>query len=311
MTPANKTVIKVVFGLIVGFLMMIDLGLIAYFSLPILQSLQGSPTRFEMTLAPEPNGSVSESDVETAMRVIETRLYRLGAAGVSVERDPANDGHIVVKVSTAKSNSHVKEVLAYDGILELTPLVKGTHVPYLTRKEAEAAAREAGFAEFNILEYRSRNRSSRTDERGWVIAEKRPLITDADIRDAYAQRDQNGRPAVGFILKPESAERFGAETEKRIGSPLAIVLGRQVTMAPVITARITSQGEITGDYLQEEAETLAITLYSGRLPHPLKFVSEQTISTWDALPFRHIRIACVLLVLLLGLLAGLVFGLTR
>jgi protein-export membrane protein SecD len=70
---------------------------------------------------------------------------------------------------------------------------------------------------------------------------------------------------------------FGDYTASRAAAgqqPMAIVLDGIVLSAPSINSRIDSSGEITGNFTQDEAQTLALQLRSGALSIPLRV--EQT-----------------------------------
>ena len=81
---------------------------------------------------------------------------------------------------------------------------------------------------------------------------------------------------MSFTLNREGALKFGDVTGQNIGRSLAIILDGQVRSAPVLQARITDSGQITGVSLQE-AEDLQITLRSGALPASLTYLEERTV----------------------------------
>ena len=89
--------------------------------------------------------------------------------------------------------------------------------------------------------------------------------------------DENNRPAVGFSLKPDGASRFGTFTGSNIGRNLAIVLDERVYSAPVIEGRISDDGRIAGNFTQQEANDLSLTLRSGALPASLTYLEERTV----------------------------------
>lgn len=82
---------------------------------------------------------------------------------------------------------------------------------------------------------------------------------------------------ISFEIKPEYQETFGNFTGSRINEPMAIVLDGEVLSAPVIQARLTDGGVITGQFTEEEAKTLALQLRSGALPIPLRVESAQEV----------------------------------
>jgi preprotein translocase subunit SecD len=89
--------------------------------------------------------------------------------------------------------------------------------------------------------------------------------------------DQYGKPNVEFTWNNEGARIFGDLTGAHIKERLAIALDGFVQSAPVIQSRITSKGEITGNFTSEEAADLALVLRSGALPAKLWLIQEQVV----------------------------------
>ncbi len=111
----------------------------------------------------------------------------------------------------------------------------------------------------------------------WYLVDKVPVISGSDLKTAYTSQDEFGRPAVGFELKSEAAQKFGEFTSKNIGKQLAIVLEGKVVSAPVIRSRITDRGQITGDFTPEEVRDLALILRTGSLPTSIKILQEKVV----------------------------------
>ena len=88
---------------------------------------------------------------------------------------------------------------------------------------------------------------------------------------------QQGGWMIEFELTSEGSEVFGPYTRGAIGQPMAIVLDGEVLSAPTIQAELPTGGVITGDFTQEEAETLALQLRSGSLQIPLSVESTQQV----------------------------------
>src|SRR5215210_7452041 len=61
-----------------------------------------------------------------------------------------------------------------------------------------------------------------------------PLFSGDQVASATVGTDQNGRPAVDFVLKGEGAALFSDYTAKNVGSYFAITLDGAVVSAPVI-----------------------------------------------------------------------------
>lgn len=112
-----------------------------------------------------------------------------------------------------------------------------------------------------------------TSEQVWPT-----VITGDMLASAQVIFDQvTNEPAVGFTLKPEGAKRFGDYTSKHIGDYLSIVLDGEVISSATIRSAITDQGQITGNFTRERAQSLVIQLKYGALPVPLKVVNNVTV----------------------------------
>ncbi len=83
---------------------------------------------------------------------------------------------------------------------------------------------------------------------------------------------------VCFELNDEGAEKFGKLTGANKGRQLAIILDGEMISSPVIQSKITSRGQITGNFTMEEANQLASDLNAGALPIPLMIEAEDDVS---------------------------------
>ncbi len=102
-------------------------------------------------------------------------------------------------------------------------------------------------------------------------------ITGDYLEDARLQFDQQQRPIVEFRFNPAGGEIFGDLTESNIGKPLAIILDEEVYSAPSVRGRISTRGQITGNYTSEEAANLAVILRAGSLSVPVVIEEERTV----------------------------------
>jgi SecD/SecF fusion protein len=117
-----------------------------------------------------------------------------------------------------------------------------------------------------------------------------PDIDGSLLSSAFPDRDQVGRPQVGFTFGPTGADLFGTLTRKNVSEGtgpdtgkknrhLAIILDGLVMSAPTINSEIRDRGSISGSFTQKQVEELVNILRAGRLPATLKPqpVSESTI----------------------------------
>jgi preprotein translocase subunit SecD len=84
---------------------------------------------------------------------------------------------------------------------------------------------------------------------------------------------------ISFELDGEASSTFGQLTQELANRQLAIVLDRRLQSAPTVNQPITNgQGQITGDFTEDEAKDLAVVLKSGSLPVELTRESIETVS---------------------------------
>jgi len=104
-------------------------------------------------------------------------------------------------------------------------------------------------------------------------------IMEADPRSG-SQMDPTsiGKFEVSFTLNDDGARVFSRVTGANIKKRLAVVLDRQVYLAPEIQVKIRDgRSRITGMNTMEEAQDLSIVLRAGALPAPVRIIEERTV----------------------------------
>jgi preprotein translocase subunit SecD len=102
-------------------------------------------------------------------------------------------------------------------------------------------------------------------------------LTGDYLEDARLQFDQQQRPIVEFRFNPEGGELFGRLTEENKNERLAIILDDNIYSAPTIRSRITTRGQIEGQFTADEAADLAVILRAGSLSVPVVIEEERTV----------------------------------
>ncbi len=112
-------------------------------------------------------------------------------------------------------------------------------------------------------------------------------VTGGFLTRATASYDQNLQPCVNFSFNSAGSALFGTLTGQNLPDPanqltsrLGIVLDDTLLSAPTIRSTISSDGQITGSFKQEDVEFLVGVLNAGSLPAALysEPISEQKIS---------------------------------
>jgi len=121
-----------------------------------------------------------------------------------------------------------------------------------------------------------RDRLTNRVQFAFLVPEK-PDITGEKLKHAAVGFDQRGRPIVNFTWKPDGAETFAKLTEESIGKQLAIIVDDDVYSAPSIRSRISTRGQIEGQFTSDEAGELAVILRAGALSVPVVIEEERTV----------------------------------
>jgi SecD/SecF fusion protein len=136
------------------------------------------------------------------------------------------------------------------------------------------------------------------------------VALSGDRLDAAASgfEPDTGQPMVTFDFDGQGGAAFAKITAANIGQRFAVVLDGEVLTAPVIQQAIPGgQGQITGDFTLEEAQTLAVLLTSGALPASLEVIEERSVGA--ALGADSIRAGLVTGAIGLALVVAIMVGL--
>jgi tetratricopeptide (TPR) repeat protein len=97
------------------------------------------------------------------------------------------------------------------------------------------------------------------------------VMSNDGILTAVALKQIDEIYQVSFVLTEKGAKIFLEHTTNNVGTYLGIVLDKSVISAPIIQQPISGgQGQISGNFTQEEAEELAAALQTKPLPFPVK-----------------------------------------
>jgi SecD/SecF fusion protein len=217
-------------------------------------------------IAPERRDEI----VEQAIRIIDRRVNDLGVAESTVARYTTAD-QILVELPGVSDIDRAKQIIKSTAQLRLTLVDQG---PFANRDAALLAYNNVLPSQLEILPARVEPRDPGSPL--FYIVQRVPALTGTDLRSARQAVDEFNRPAVGFTLTADAAERFGGITERNINRLLATVLDNRVMSVATIQSRIDDQGQISGVSREEMIEQV-INLNSGALPADLEYVEERTI----------------------------------
>ena len=197
--------------------------------------------------------SVDPSDLERSAQILNARCLAIGC-GFSFAI--AENNQIIAEVPGSINPSDSIGYTIWVGLLELvdfgeTPIPEGTKI--------------ATDFYYQYLQ--------QVDGPKWHT-----IITNSDFSSATVTQDKFGHYQVSFTLTPNGTKILSDYTTNNVGHYLGIVLDKAVITSPKIVSPITDGiGVINGNFTQETANALAVTLRTeGPLPIPLvvKQVSE-------------------------------------
>jgi protein-export membrane protein SecD len=217
-----------------------------------------------------PEGRIlAEGDINAAKAIVENRVNGLGVAEAIVQAQGEN--RIIVELPGINNADDAVETIRSTGQLEFvdpggTPLSAGMIINTNNHPDAIARAQE-GLASGDID-------PSQIPYPDQVF---NTVMTGDVLASAMAAIDQFNQWRINFTLTSEGSNQFLEYTSSHIGQPMAIVLDGRVLSAPTINGAISGNGEISGQFTQQEAESLAIQMRYGALPVPLKVADIRTI----------------------------------
>jgi len=245
-----------------------------------MSAAAGELNSYTWTLRPSAIARTQESTMTQSLETIERRINALGLTEPTIQLHGRKDNEILVQLPGEGDPTRAKAVIQAGGQLEL----KLMEDPQTYSSQAEALSRHGGVLPpgTELIPGRSETRNPTAGfDTGevWYVLSRAPIVTGRDLRSAVENRNtaNPGMWQVNFTLSPEAAKRFGPFTQQNIGRQMAIVLDHRVTSAPTIQGRIDDSGEITGNFSQESAHDLALTLRAGALPASIKYLEERTV----------------------------------
>ncbi len=235
-------------------------------------------------------------DMDHLVAALQKRINPTGTMDIAIRPLGANRIEIVLPQADPQTVEDVKQRITALGRLEFRILAtdRETHPDQIRR--AQELFPESGAPNLEWLPVANPETFSppprtvvhREGDQLYVltrIPDPTMRVTGEDLVRVYRTEDENFRPAVGFELDADGAYRFGLLTGKyrpdRQGNEwaLAIILDGKIMSAPVIKSKITSRGQITGQFTDREVDNLIAILDAGQLPATLipEPISEDTI----------------------------------
>jgi preprotein translocase subunit SecD len=238
----------------------------------------GIPNGYLLSLRPSEIATRGAVIMTQAVETIERRINALGVTEPDVREHGREAYEILVQLPGETDPTKAKEVMQAEGQLELR-LGVGERT---YSSQADCLSAHGGLLPAGTECVQGRSEAKPGEAalgEPWYLIQRRAVVSGTDLRNATVTPSSKypGFYSVTFTLSTQAGRRFREFTSQNIGRPLAIVLNRVVHSAPTIDGVIEDSGEITGRFGQEEARNLALTLRSGALPAPIKYLEERTV----------------------------------
>ncbi len=188
--------------------------------------------------------------------------------------------------------------------------------PALTDPEPTAPSEPSYLVRPSMRKEVVNGKSTYVEESELVLSNKAgDKVEGTHIDSAGGSRDPDTmRPMVTFGMDAQGSIQLGELTGSNINSPLAIVLDDQILQSPNIQSRISSNGQITGDFTDQEVTSIVTILKGGSLPTKPVLISRNTVGALlgkkaVASSFQAILIGLILVfvsIAIFYLLAGMV-----
>ena len=202
---------------------------------------------------------------DVAIEQLRKRLEQMGI--FEAELAPSGERHIVLRapIVTNDEKAKLRDMIQMSAKLHFR-LVKDSTAEELARCKADP---QSVPADYEYMEY-TEIENGKPLIRAYLV-DIRPVMDGRNIDRARAMRDQMGQRSISLSFNTQGAEDFKRVTENNIGRQLAIVLDGKLYCAPNIREAIAGgSASISGNFTDEEAQTIANALQAGNFPFSIK-----------------------------------------
>ncbi len=243
--------------------------------LPDYDASSGAENSWTVSMKAQNLADLKNRAVEQAIETIRNRIDQLGVSEPVIQEHGLGQYQILVQLPGVDDPARVKQIMQSTAMLEIKQSLGG---PYSS--EQAALQDKGGVLPPDAVLMQGKSIGSRRDEEGgeqWYLISRASAVTGRDLRTAEPTTDENGQPAVRFILTGEGGRKFYSFTSAHVGDNLAVILDNKVQEVAVIKEPIHDTGIINGRFTQQEVQDLAMTLRSGALPAGIKYLEERTV----------------------------------
>ena len=255
---------------------------------------------YVVSMKPSALQDLKNRSVTQAIETIRNRIDALGVSEPVIEEHGLGQYQILVQLPGVDDPARVKDIMQSTAMLEIRQAVGG---PFSSEQEAMQQNNGVLPPDTVLMKGTVMPSGEQAGQPAWYLLSRSSAVTGRDLRGAEPTRDENGRPAVRFLLTGNGGQRFAAFTGAHVGDRLAVVLDGKVQEVATIQEQIHDEGRITGAFTDQQAKDLSMILRSGALPAGIQYLEERTVGpSLGADSIRHGVTAAIV-----GLLAVLVF----
>jgi len=243
--------------------------------LPEYDATSGVENSWTVAMKAQSLAELKNRAVAQAIETIRNRIDQLGVSEPVIQEHGLGQYQILVQLPGVDDPARVKEIMQSTAMLEIKQSMGG---PYSS--EAQAYQENGGKLPLDSVVMPGRSiGATRDTESGetWYVISRASAVTGRDLRTAEPSRDENGQPAVRFVLSGEGGRKFYSFTSAHVGDNLAVVLDNKVQEVAVIKEAIRDTGVINGRFTEQQTRDLAMVLRSGALPASIKYLEERTV----------------------------------
>jgi preprotein translocase subunit SecD len=238
------------------------------------EATSGAENSWTVSMKAQSLADLKDRSVAQAIETIRNRIDALGVSEPVIQEHGLGQYQILVQLPGVDDPARVKEIIQSTAMLEIKQSLGG---PYSS--EEAALQDHGGVLPPDAILMSGKSIGSRNTQGGeaWYLISRSSAVTGRDLRTAEPANDENGQPAVRFILTGDGGRKFYAFTSAHVGDNLAVVLDHKVQEVAVIHEAIHDTGIINGHFTDQETHDLAMTLRSGALPASIKYLEERTV----------------------------------
>ncbi|MGD0215135.1 MAG: protein translocase subunit SecD [Terriglobales bacterium] len=242
--------------------------------LPDYDATSGAENSWTVAMKAQSLADLKNRAVEQAIETIRNRIDQLGVSEPVIQEHGLGQYQILVQLPGVDDPARVKEIMQSTAMLEIKQSLGG---PYSSQDQA--LQEHGGVLPPDTVLMQGKSIGSRNSEGGeqWYLISRASAVTGRDLRTAEPTTDENGQPAVRFILTSEGGRKFYSFTSTHVGDFLAVILDNKVQEVATIKEAIHDTGIINGRFTQQETQDLSMTLRSGALPAGIKYLEERTV----------------------------------